>query len=64
MGGDAAEGIACLDAFLYHALADELDGSKGCASGSGLDGESVLEVAAVYDCLCGKPCEKYVTRVL
>ena len=64
MRGDAAEGVACVYALLYHALTYVLDSCEGCSAGTGLDGEALLEVTAVDDDLgCGLR-EQYVPWVL
>ena len=64
VGGDAAEGEGGLDSLLQHALADVLDGREGCAAGTGLDAESILEITAVDDHLGSLFRQQDVPRVL
>ncbi len=61
---DAAEGEAAVHSLLDHLLADVLHRGEGRSAGSGLDGETFLEVAAVDNHLRRFLGEKDVARVL
>ena len=62
--GDAAQGVAGLDAAVDHLLAYVLDGGQRGAARAGLDREAVVEVAAVDDYLGGLLGQEDVARVL
>ena len=64
VGGDAAEGEGGLDAAVDHLFTDVLDGSEGCAAGTCLDAEAILEITGVNDHFCSLFGKKDITGIL
>ena len=64
VGGNSAEGEACMDSTFEHFLADILDDCERRTARTGLDGESFLEITAVDNHFRRIHGEQDVTRVL
>ena len=64
MGGDSTKREAGVDAPLDHFLTNIFDRGERRSTGSGLDREALLEVAAVDNDLGGVHSEQDVARVL